>query len=810
MYFKTNKRTIKILFALAFLCINVFFFLLKSNLEKAEVDNEKVSQSIRNLIDLERTRKNIRQSEQDLDMAIRESSGSNLITFRKNLSYLLNDSSLVFSFDADTKAIDVDALIGHFRQLSLFQAGIPVLDFDQSRTYEWESQADRAHSLLFSLRTEIVALEEMYHKRLLKYNSERIDYNAGAESKFIILAILFNTLLLIFYYFIIRNFWDQEEHNRDMQRQVTSKTNELDSVYEKITDAFISFDNDWNYVYVNSKAAEYHGIPAGQLIGKNIWIDFPELVKEPFYEALQEAKVRNQTIRLELYYEARDIWFEDLIYPTEQGVSVYYHDISSRKKAELALQQSERELKISNERYRLISKATNDALWDWDIRNDEIIGNETFSKLMHVQDGQHIRRSFFLSRILPEDINKLQQNFESSVRTQSTYLIDEFRIKLSDGHSCIMYNRAYLLYDHDGKPIRMVGAMQDITNQKLSRQRILLEKELSDSIINSLPGIFYLFNRKGKLFRWNKNFEVVSGYTPEEIVKLHPLDFFADSDQELVSKKIQSVFIHGKDSVEARLLTRYQTAIPYFFNGMKISYEGEDCLMGVGTDLTEKVKAHNDLRELSKNLQHASENERAFMAREIHDELGQQLTGLKMDVSWLNRKLNDAEPEIKIKITDILRLIDETVKTIRRISTQLRPRILDDLGLIAALEWQTDEFRKRSEAKVEFVSNADHLDLPMDIATGLFRIYQECLTNVSRHAGATHVESSLLLEKDMLQLEISDNGKGFSPENISGKKTLGLLGMKERTLLMGGSYEIQSDAGRGTRVVVRVPIPKKG
>jgi PAS domain S-box-containing protein len=806
MYFRTNKRTINILFALAFLCINVFFVLLKSNLDRAELDNEEVSESVRNLINLESVRKHIRQSELDLRQLDSDFSEDHQKSFRLSMSILLNDSSFFSSSGSDDIDISIDSIRSYFRLLHLYQQATAKVEYQAGPALREIHAA--SEKTIFRLRSDILLLEEEYQARLLKYNSDRMDFNLRAEAKFMLLAILFNFLLLVFYYFIIRNFRDQEIHDLQLQSQVSAKTNELDNVYERITDAFVSFDNDWNYVHVNSKAAEYHGMPAAELIGKNIWIDFPDLVKEPFYDALMEAKTKRHTIRLELYYAARDIWFEDLIYPTDDGLSVYYHDITEKKKAELALRQSEKELKTSNERYQLISKATNDALWDWDIQKDQIIGNETFNKLMNIEEGQAVRRAFFLSRVQSDDINKIQQNFENSTKSGSTYVIDEFRIKLPEEQFCIMFNRGYLLYDGSGKPYRMLGAMQDITNQKLSRQRLLIEKELSDSIINSLPGVFYLFNRKGKLYRWNRNFEAVTGYTPEEIVKLHPLDFFVPSEQELISNKIQSVFKNGNDSVEAKLLTRYNSEIPYYFNGMKITYEGEECLMGVGTDLTERVKAHNELRELSKSLQHASENERAFMAREIHDELGQQLTGLKMDVSWLKRKLADSDEEIKLKISDILSLIDETVKNIRRISTRLRPRILDDLGLIAALEWQTDEFRKRSETDIEFVSNVEHVDLPTEIATGLFRVYQECLTNVSRHAGATAVESSFTLENGMIYLEICDNGKGFEEGIISGKKTLGLLGMKERTLLMGGTYQIHSDTGKGTRVLVTVPMPK--
>lgn len=211
------------------------------------------------------------------------------------------------------------------------------------------------------------------------------------------------------------------------------------------------------------------------------------------------------------------------------------------------------------------------------------------------------------------------------------------------------------------------------------------------------------------------------------------------------------------------------------------------------------------LRELSQHLQDIREEERASMAREVHDVLGQQLTGFKMDISWLNRHLSNADESIKERITGTLQLIDDAIKTVRRIATDLRPSILDDLGLVPALEWQSEEFEKRSGIKVYFTGTMQELELAPNISIALFRIFQELLTNVARHANATAVKASLETGNGQLQLTVTDNGRGFDIDQ-GNKKTLGLLGIKERTLLMGGKYEIRSKPGEGTEVIVSVPL----
>jgi signal transduction histidine kinase len=236
-------------------------------------------------------------------------------------------------------------------------------------------------------------------------------------------------------------------------------------------------------------------------------------------------------------------------------------------------------------------------------------------------------------------------------------------------------------------------------------------------------------------------------------------------------------------------------------------------LKGSGQDITEIIKAeeklqqsYQQIKQLVSHLQEIREQERTNMAREIHDELGQQLTGLKMYISWLNKKCNPQETEVKEKFSSTMILIEETIKSVRKISMDLRPSILDDLGLLAAIEWQSNEFERRSGISTEFINLTDNKEVPSRLKTGLFRIFQESLTNIARHADAKKIVSSLKFDNNHLTLTITDDGKGFVYKNIDSKKTLGLLGMEERTKEMGGRYEIKSNPGIGTTVSVTVPV----
>ena len=222
----------------------------------------------------------------------------------------------------------------------------------------------------------------------------------------------------------------------------------------------------------------------------------------------------------------------------------------------------------------------------------------------------------------------------------------------------------------------------------------------------------------------------------------------------------------------------------------------------------ELKSSYQQLRQLASHLQDIREEERASMAREIHDELGQQLTGLKLEMSWLSLKLENAEKEIKQKIEEISGLLANTIGTVRKIATELRPRVLDDYGLVEAIKWLNIEYEKRTGIAIQFQSTPDDILLSDNLAIALFRIYQESLTNIMRHAAATTVSSLIEINKEQLTLTVSDNGKGFAPKAIGSKKTLGLLGMKERTSMLGGTFEIISEPGNGTKLLITFPFNK--
>jgi PAS domain S-box-containing protein len=223
----------------------------------------------------------------------------------------------------------------------------------------------------------------------------------------------------------------------------------------------------------------------------------------------------------------------------------------------------------------------------------------------------------------------------------------------------------------------------------------------------------------------------------------------------------------------------------------------------------ELAESREQLRGLSARLEAAREEERTRLAREVHDELGGALTSLKMDVARLRRGAEAGDfAGVGAGAVAALALIDQTIHTVRRIATDLRPGILDDFGLIAAIEWQLQEFEQRSGLECHFATDVAELDMDPDSATAVFRVFQETLTNVARHAQASRVEVRLSVDADDLTLEVSDNGRGISENELFGSRSLGLLGMRERVHLLVGELEIRGQPGVGTVVRVRLPLAR--
>jgi two-component system sensor histidine kinase UhpB len=349
------------------------------------------------------------------------------------------------------------------------------------------------------------------------------------------------------------------------------------------------------------------------------------------------------------------------------------------------------------------------------------------------------------------------------------------------------------------------------------------------ALVEQIPMVTYVthLDRKGETLYISPQVESVLGFSPEQWV--------ADSGlwlSRVHSDDLERVLAEFCFSPPHPAKTRFHSEYRLFSKSGEVLWfldqavvvpgsSGEPrFLHGILVDITEQKRTEKELkssrqqlRDLAAHMEMVREEERTWISREIHDELGQSLTGLKMELAWLDRKISDptypaSARSLAEKIGGMKRTVELTIHSVRSIATQLRPGILDNLGLVAAIEWQASDFQKRTGIECEFLSLPVELVLDEKLSSAIFRIFQEVLTNVARHAKATHVTTSIREETGTLVLEVRDNGRGITDEEAHNAKSLGLLGMRERVDLFGGQFSIRGVGGEGTTVIVRVPIAK--
>ncbi len=421
---------------------------------------------------------------------------------------------------------------------------------------------------------------------------------------------------------------------------------------------------------------------------------------------------------------------------------------------------------------------------------------------------QSVHRSINLQDVLENAVDTMSKNIDS---------VDNISIYLIEGEEAV-------LKSHRGYPDWWTKQVRRIKYPEGFTWKTMLEGKLvycPDAERDSVIG------PAGRKMGTKSYASMPIGFRGKTVgtININSLNKDAFDEEELkllktVSQQIETAINNAK---QAEALRQSELALRRSKNQLEIKVEertaelirANEQLMG---EIAERKQAGKELRNsreqlrsLAARLQSVREEERRQIAREVHDELGQTLTAIKLDISWLANRMFEAEAKagrskIQDKLQSISNIIDNSIQEVRRIATQLRPGVLDDLGLVAAIDWQVHDFQQRTGVKCDFTSGVEYIDLDQNRATALFRILQETLTNIARHANATKVKIRLRKNNSGISLRVEDNGRGITDKEISDTKSLGLLGIKERALLFGGSVDITGRQQKGTAVAVHIPM----
>ncbi len=483
-------------------------------------------------------------------------------------------------------------------------------------------------------------------------------------------------------------------------------------------------------------------------------------------------------------------------------------EAAERERGEIALRESE-------ERLRLANLATNDVIWEWDIVNDSQRWNKEGAVVFGWSDIVERPQSaaWWVGRVHPEDRQRVDAHFFAVVADpKADFWRDEYRFRKADGSYAQIANRGYVLRDAEGRAVRMIGAMLDITERKRAESALRESEERIRSILeNSLDAIL-LTAPDGGIFAANPAACRMFGRSEDEIRRLRRFGIIDQSDPR-VARAVEERSRAGRFQGELTGLRKDGTKFPIEVStSIFVDRNGQMRTSMVIRDITERRRAeeelktsHAELQSISARLEQSREEEKANIAREIHDELGQRLTGLIMDLSMLARKMPTSLGPLKEKAEAFEDEAKDLVKAVRKIATSLRPGILDDMGLVAAIEWQAGEFASRTGIPCVCDCPGFAGEIDPNRAIGVFRILQEALTNVVRYSQARSVRIEFREEAGQVVLKVADDGRGITPAEASGTATLGLAGMRERARLLGGEVRISGSPGKSTSVELRFP-----
>ena len=617
------------------------------------------------------------------------------------------------------------------------------------------------------------------------------------------------------------------KQNEHLDELVAERTSELQNVSEALGEekeryrlifntapiGIFHYNSDGVVTECNSVCLEMTGASREKFIGLNIF----ELVKNEDLIKAVKASLSGKTVHAKggytsvtggrKFYAMAD--FAPVMSYDEkiQGGICVVRDVSASIKAKKALQKSE-------EKYRTILESIEDGYFEVDLAGHLTFFNNAMAHILGYPASELKGKNYRLF-MDEEYTQKTFQKFNQVFKSGRSGKEFDWKIIRKNGDSRYLDALVAPIMDAKEYTIGFRGVVRDVSERRLMQKNLAESEEKYKRLADNSPGIILLTDSDGVCRFVSPSIERILGYRPEEVLGTVPVDFYTTEYAHMIMNTISKA-MKGEpvNRFEVELLRKDGANAVLELDCIPVREETR--IVGVqylAKDITEQKKAENalkssrrQLRELSKHLQNSREQERAGIAREIHDDLGQSLTAIKMNAVWLKSKIPEDRAELHCKTEDTIFLVDSAIKTVKRISAELRPGLLDDLGLSAAIEWQAKEYQQRSNIHIDVTIEPEEIVLAEDLSIAIFRVCQETLTNVIRHAGATEVRVCLTKKSKVVEFEVRDNGIGISDKSMDKKNSFGLLGMRERVHAIGGKIHIFRIPEGGTKVSVTVPL----
>lgn len=574
----------------------------------------------------------------------------------------------------------------------------------------------------------------------------------------------------------------------------------LTTILESIGDSFFTVDRNWIITYFNRKAEEVLQVKREDVLGKSLWEVFKEAIHLNFYPEFHKASNENTAVHFEECYPPLSMWLQVSAYPSAEGLSVYFKNITESRKQKEALEES-------YIRYQLATKATSDAIWDWDPHTNSLYWGEGIETIFGYKEHEAASDiNSWKEHIHPDDLERVWNGLSQFVSSNGKNWQDEYRYRRADGSYAVVADRGFVVRDEEGKVIRMAGAIQDITTQKESADAIKHSEERFRLLFYHSPKPKWIFKENTlQIVEANEAALKLYGYSKTEFLQLTILDLKLPEDiaevHALQTKgvdKFHSIVRHKKKNGEVFTLD-LATHVIELPNGRHFIVIGEDLTETLKLQqmvMDEKISAQ---KEVAKAIIHTQEKERSEIAKELHDNINQLLTTAKLYVENIHYFPDQQEVFVQKGIS----LLQKSIQEIRVLSKQLVTPVFNDIGFKATLDELLAHYLSLNIFCIELLYEVDENTIDKGLQLTIYRIIQEQLNNIVKYARASQAKVFVVEIDNVLHILISDDGVGFDKERVT--KGLGLANMKNRAEVYRGEIVIDSKIGQGTTVSVKFP-----
>jgi PAS domain S-box-containing protein len=595
-------------------------------------------------------------------------------------------------------------------------------------------------------------------------------------------------------------------------------------IAENASDLILLIDTEGRRLYVNPAYGRLFGDHKG-LVGtdafQEIHPDDREQVKKAFFDTVRDGQNRHVEFRFLLPSgEIRRIESgRSAVFDSRGRVALVVavaRDVTERRRQEEALRARDVQLQEAQALANLGS-------WEWDVRTNSRRWSDQLAKIFGLRDDQ-VPPTFdgFYPLVHPEDRERTAKIANEALRSGVDYEC-QFRIVRPDGVVRTVHNQGRVDRDESGRPVRVIGVCQDITERKLAEEQVRVSQERFRMMVENVRDYaIYMLDMSGYVTSWNLGAERIEGYRAEEIIGKHysrffPPDHAARGDPGM---QLQFASIQGRYESEGwRVRKNGSQFWAHVIVTPLLDETGKSRgFSEITHDITERKRAEEDLhsyadrlKTTSRRLVEVQEAERRLLARELHDRVGQNLTALGINLSIVASGLPPgSKPELAGRLEECNSLLQGTVDAMRNVMAELRPHALDDYGLPAALRSLATGFSRRTGIQVAFEGDAPGTDLPKPVDLAMFRIAQEALNNVAKHSNAQRVEIAIRRTNGRATLSVRDNGIGFDPERIERPSPdasgWGLLIMRERAEAVGAQFSLKAGLDTGVQVLVEYHV----